>query len=121
MAAFFPSVMDFTGINNRYGQVAVPDFLDYLCSQSPNLSELIKITFSTRLQCLSCKWVSENSCSDVSLKLHIPSGKKYATLAELVDHNSSVMLTNNNTVFCGNCHIKTAHHLKRGYNPDLFL
>ena len=27
VSAFYPLVMDFAGINNRYGQVAVPDFI----------------------------------------------------------------------------------------------
>ena len=34
VSAFYPLVMDFAGINNRDGQVAVPDFIDYLCTQS---------------------------------------------------------------------------------------
>ena len=34
IAEFFPLVMDFSGINNRYGQVAVPDFIEYLFAKS---------------------------------------------------------------------------------------
>src|SRR3954447_13677055 len=42
VSSFFPLVRDFTGINNRYGQVAVPDFIEHLCQRSSNLSKVVK-------------------------------------------------------------------------------
>lgn len=121
VSAFYPLVMDFAGINNRYGQVAVPDFIDYLCTQSQLLSGIIRFTFSTRLQCLSCKWVSESVCNDVSLKLYIPIASRSVTLSDLVDYSSKAQLISNDSVSCGKCNIKTPHSLKREYNPDMLL
>ncbi len=121
VSAFYPLVMDFAGINNRYGQVAVPDFIDYLCTQSQLFSGIIRFTFSTRLQCLSCKWVSDSVCNDVSLKLYIPIAIRSVTLSELVDYSSRTQLISNNSVLCGKCNIKTPHNLKREYNPDMLL
>src|SRR5690606_23078763 len=44
VSAFYPLVMDFAGVNNRYGQVAVPAFIDYLLpnlNYSQGLSDLL--------------------------------------------------------------------------------
>src|ERR1700723_397263 len=56
VAVFFRSVMDFNGVDNRYGQTAVPDFIDYLCVQSHQLRDLIELSYTTRLQCSICEW-----------------------------------------------------------------
>ena len=85
VSSFFPLVMDFNGVNNRYGQVAVPDFLEHLCARAPNLSDIVKHKFLTQLQCSVCRWVSQRVCRDVSLKLYIPPDRKQFTLNELVD------------------------------------
>lgn len=74
VASFFPLVSDFSGINNRYGQKAVPDFLEHLFGQSPNLAPVVKFTFSSKLTCSTCRWVSERLSDDISLKLHLPAG-----------------------------------------------
>jgi hypothetical protein len=118
---FFPLVRDFDGVNRRYGQVAAPDFIEYLCNQSANLSPLVKFTLSTQLQCSKCLWVSRRSSSDVFLKLHLPVGRIDFTLAELVDYNSNVVLSDSDAVFCGQCNVKTSHNLSREYNPDLLV
>ena len=118
---FFPLVRDFCGVNNRYGQVAVPDFIEYLCARAPTLSPVVKLGFTTKLQCSKCQWVSQRMYSDVSLKLHIPPGREQVTLSDLVDYNSNVVLTDTDAVFCGHCNLKTSHTLSRDYNPDLFL
>ena len=117
---FFPLVRDFCGVNNRYGQVAVPDFIEYLCARSPTLSPVVKLGFTTQLQCSKCQWVSQRMCNDVSLK-HIPPGRDQVTLSDLVDYNSNVVLTDTDAVFRGHCNLKTSHTLSRDYNPDLFL
>ncbi len=121
VSRFFPSVRDFNGVDRRYGQVAVPDFIEYLCNQSVNLSPLVRFTFSTRLKCSKCLWVSQRSSSDVSLKLHFPAGGLNFTLSDLVDYNSNTVLTDSDAVFCSHCKTKTTHTLSREYNPDLFL
>lgn len=64
--SFFPLVRDFTGLNNRYGQVAVPDFIDHLCLKSPILSSLLKFNFLSKLVCSKCQWVSERMTNDIS-------------------------------------------------------
>ena len=121
VSSFFPFVRDFTGINNRYGQVAVPDFIEHLCSHSPCLSPLVKFTFLSKVTCTKCKWISERSFKDISLKLHIPPGHSQVTLQDLVDYNSTVVLSNKDAVFCGHCNIKTPQLVSQSYNPDLFL
>jgi hypothetical protein len=67
--SFFHLVKDFSGVNNRYGQVAVPDFIEYLCAKSPIVSSVAKFTFLSKLTCSNCKWISERKCNDYSLKL----------------------------------------------------
>jgi len=53
---FFQSVKDFQGIDNRYGQIAVSDFLEFLNNQLP-LFKTIQFTLFTKLQCLKCKLI----------------------------------------------------------------
>ena len=67
VSSFFGLVKDFMGQNNRYGQVAAPDFLDYLCSQSSKVNQAVSHCYITRLQCSQCQWVSEVPSSDTSL------------------------------------------------------
>jgi len=112
--------MDFNGVNNRYGQVAAPDFLDYLCAQSPKLSQVLKFNSSTHLQCSLCKWVSLKAVADVSLKLYFPSDAKQVALHELVDYSSKAVLARSEAVYCGHCDAKTTHTLSRDSDPDLF-
>ena len=121
VSAFFPLVRDLNGINNRYGQVAVPDFIEHLCNHSPILSPVVKFAFATQLQCSKCQWVSQRVYNDVFLKLHVTPSKTLVTLADLVDYTSTVVLTDSDAVFCGNCNLKTSHKLSREYNPDLFI
>ena len=118
---FFSMVRDFTGVNNRYGQVAVPDFIEHLCANSPNVSPVVKFTFSSKLTCSKCHWVSEQVYNDVSLKLHLPPGCTYASLSDLVNFNSNAVLAGNDAVFCGNCRTKTSQIVSRYYNPDMFI
>jgi ubiquitin C-terminal hydrolase len=114
-------VKDFMGQNNRYGQVAVPDFLDYLCSQSSKVNQAISYCCITRLQCSQCQWLSEVPSSDTSLKLYIPADCKQISLHDLITYNSNSVLSNSDAVFCGKCNVKTAHTLTREYGPELFV
>ena len=98
VASFFPLVSDFSGINNRYGQKAVPDFLEHLFGQSPNQAPVVKFTFSSKLTCSKCHW-SPNDCSDdISLKLHLPAGSNQITLFDLVNFNFNTTLTGKDAV-----------------------
>ena len=119
--AFFPLVRDCNGANHRYGQIAVPDFLEYLCVQSPNLLRTLQINYSTRLQCSVCRWISSSPTRDVSLKLYLPSTSKRSILGDLMDYNSNVVFIDDDAVFCRNCNSKTSHSSSRDYNSDLFL
>ena len=76
--------MDFNGADNRYGQTAVPDFIDYLCVQSHQLRDLIELSYTTRLQCSICGWVKFSTTSDISLKLYLPPDSKRISLDELI-------------------------------------
>ncbi len=112
---------DFTGINNRFGQVATSDFIEHLCTKSPMLLQELKISFSATLQCISCKWVSHQEVSDVSLKLYIPPDKKCVSLADLVAHNSRGFLDRRDAVYCGKCLLNTPHSMTHDYDPDVLL
>ena len=119
--SFFHLVKDFSGVNNRYGQVAVPDFIEYLCSKSPILSSVTKFTFLSKLTCSNCKWISERKCNDYSLKLHLD-GKAHVSLIDLVNLNSNAVLSGVDAVFCGHCKVKTSQKQARDYdNPDLLM
>src|SRR6185436_2684928 len=106
---------------HRYGQIAVPDFLEYLCNQSPILLRTLEITYFTRLQCSICRWVSTSSNRDCSLKLYIPPTAKTATLGDLLDYNSNVILSDDDGVICRNCNAKTTYSSSRDYNSNLLL
>ena len=121
VSSFFHSVRDFTGIDNRYGQVAVPDFIEHLCARSSRLSSVVSFMFSSKVSCSKCNWVSETLCSDVSLKLHIPSDCINISLRDLVEHNSIANLAGDNAVYCGTCKVKTSQKVSRSFNPDLCL
>ena len=62
-------VMDFSGRNNRYGQVAVPDFIEHLALQAPIIFSKIKSQVVTQLRCSQCRWVSHSDSSDILFKL----------------------------------------------------
>ena len=47
--ALFNEVKDFNGRDNRYGQIAVPDFLDYLCTQVSKVGQALRYRYFTRL------------------------------------------------------------------------
>ena len=81
---FFLLIRDFNGRNNRYGQAAVPDFLDYVCDNSPNISEVLTCTWHNILQCSRCKWVSTICCQDVSLKLYPSFEANHLLISDLV-------------------------------------
>src|SRR6187402_2583308 len=119
VALFFRSVMDFNGVNNRFGQVATSDFIEHLCSRSPKLLQELKFSFSATLQCIPCKWVSHKVWSDVSLKLYLPPDKKSISLADLVGYNSKALMDSKDAVHCGKCMINTPHSVTRDYDPDV--
>ena len=118
---FFLLIRDFNGRNNRYGQAAVPDFLDYVCDNSPNISEVLTCTWQNILQCSRCKWVSTISCQDVSLKLYPSFEAHHLLLSDLVCSTSNITLSTDVSVFCGHCNVKTPHTSSREYNPDISL
>ena len=66
----FNLVKDFHGINNRYGQIAVPDFLEYLAAQLPQLQSF-HFQLITKLQCGMCRWWSFNTTKDFMCKLYL--------------------------------------------------
>ena len=102
VANFFKSVMDFKGANNRYGQIAVPDFMEFLALQLPSVFQPVLASVSTRLQCSKCQWISYSSSRDMLLKVYIPPGdKKSVSLGELLEYNSSF---SSSSVNCGRWH-----------------
>jgi len=113
--------MDFNGVNNRYGQVAVPDFLEYLCTQSPKLAEVIQLKLFTQIQCSKCRWISQDTAMDVSLRLYIPGNLTQISLPDLVDFNSKVTLQKCDAVYCGKCKDKCTHFSHREGDPDSFF
>ncbi len=121
VSAFFPLVKDCDGVQHRYGQIAVPDFIDYLCSHSSRLSHLLTFTLTTQLQCSQCHWVRYPSSHEVTLKLYFPSDRKLTTLEDFVDYNSRAALDDDNTVYCPTCGVNTTHDYLRSCDPDVFL
>ena len=112
--------MDFNGRDNRYGQIAVPDFIEYLCSRVTQLAQLVSVSLITQLQCSRCKWISESSSNDLSIKLYIPSDVKRIHLGNLFNYNSVETLSRTEAVYCGKCNLKTSHTKSRTYgNPDM--
>lgn len=121
VASFFPLVKDCDGVQHRYGQIAVPDFIDYLCSRSTHLAKLLTFSLTTRLRCSKCHWTRYPSSTEVTLKLYFPPDNKFFTLEELVEYNSRVSLAGDNTVNCSKCGSSTPHTYLRSCNPDVFL
>jgi ubiquitin C-terminal hydrolase len=119
--AFFNQIKDFNGRDNRYGQIAVPDFLDYLCTQVPKVDVALGLHYFTRLQCSECKWIHEVPSHDPSLKLYVPEDCKQTSLSNLVEHSSSSVLRGSEAVICGKCERKTEHTSSRLYDPDLIM
>ena len=116
----FNLVKDFQGANNRYGQLAVTDFLDYLVSNAANLLDSIKCAIGTTLQCNSCKWVCYY-CSGCLFKLHIPPGhRKSLDLQELLDYNSGFS-SRTEAVWCEHCRSKTGQHATYESHSDIIL
>jgi len=105
----------------RYGQIAVPDFIDFLCTRVPKVNQSLSFRYFTRLQCSKCKWLSEIPTNDASLKLYIPTGWTKASLAQLVQYISRSTLRGSEAVICGNCKIKTEHTSSRYSDPDVFM
>ena len=63
--ALFRLVMDFNGRNNRYGQVAVPDFIEHLALQAPDVLGKAKSQVVTQLRCSQYRWVSHSDSSNI--------------------------------------------------------
>ena len=119
---FFLEVSDFKGSDNRYGQIAVPDFIEFICERSTALKMLISHQFHSILKCSVCKWISPISCNDIFLKLYIPSNlQNNISLSDLCLFNSETKLSANNAVMCGKCNKRTSHSQTYDYNPDIFL
>ena len=119
VGALFPSVCDFGGRQYRYGQKSVPDFFEHLFVMSSFISRMLKFTFSSKLTCANCHWISERLCDEVSAKLHLPPGKSQIHLYDLVDYNFNTTLCGTDAVFCGNCRIKTSQQQRQSLNPDM--
>jgi len=102
-------VKDFNGINNRYGQIAVPDFIEYLARQIPVIFNQVKSFSVTRLQCSICHWISFPTSHDLLLKLYIPPKVGVISLDGLISYNFTTTLTDD-TLYCGTCKIKTSQN-----------
>ena len=119
VGAFFKLVKDFSGINNRYGQIAVPDFLEYLATQLPDVFKLARSVTNTKLQCLRCNWVSYSTSEDMLLKLYIPpETTKRISLTELFTYNFITTLPER-SVHCGKCLRKTSQKSSKELFSDL--
>ena len=117
---FFKLVMDFSGINNRFGQVAVPDFLEHLAGILPNLFNPIKCRVDTTLRCGKCKWISHSLSNDFLFKLYFPPGLHTGiSLLDLWKFNVENKL--GDFVFCGKCNQKTHQTSTLEMSPDIFL
>ena len=81
-------VKDFQGVNNRYGQVPVPDFLEYLSDNATEIFNPIRSNVFTSLQCQRCKWVSISMASEVLIKLYLPDSRQSISLADVLAFNS---------------------------------
>ena len=92
---------------------AVPDFIDYLCRHSPHLNDILRLSYTTRLQCSIC-----HDSKDTTLKLYIP---KYSSLVDLVDYNTKALLKDGDAVHCSKCGTNTAHSAIYEYSPDIFI
>ena len=114
--------MDFNGRNNRYGQVAVPDFIEHLALQAPSFFNGIKTQVTSQLQCDTCHWVSQRESSDILLKLYLPQDVKNGIcLSDLMVYNASSALSGREAVFCGTCSRKTSQTCSRDYSSDVIL
>jgi len=118
VGAFFNLVKDFSGINNRYGQIAVPDFLEYLATQLPYVFNLARSVTNTKLQCLRCNWVSYSTSEDILLKLYIsPGTTKRISLSELFTYNFITTLLESSVH--GQCLRKTSQKSSKELFSDL--
>jgi len=105
----------------RYGQIAVPDFLEFLAGSLSSYFNQIRFQLSTKLQCLQCKWVSYTNTQDVLFKIYIPSGSKnHYTLSELFDYNTSAVLSGRSTL-CGKCCRKTEQQINLEHDSDIIV
>jgi len=97
---------DFNGVNNRYGQIAVPDFLEYLWIQLSDCFTSIWTPLTQKMQCLKCNWVSYKESQDMLLKIYIPTGKvKSVSLKDLLDYN--FINAHSEPSLCGHCNLNT--------------
>ena len=115
----FNLVKDFNGINNRYGQIAVPDFLEYLAARLPQLQSFY-FQLITKLQCVTCRWWSFNTTKDFMSKLYLPPkvGNR-CTLFDILQFNSKVPSLS--SVFCGRCDRKTEHSALWEHNAGILI
>ena len=114
--------MDFNGRNNRYGQVAVPDFIEHLALQAPDVLGKAKSQVVTQLRCSQCRWVSHSDSSDILFKLYIPfDAKSNTSLSDLWEYNSLSVLSDSEAVFCGKCNRKTTQTSSRECSADTLL
>jgi len=112
---------DFQGPNNRYGQVAVTDFLEYLSATIPDIFQHIRNNVSTYLQCQRCKWISVTTANELLIKLYIPGHHRPISLNELITFNSETIFSDASGVHCAKCGSKTAHTSRREHLSDLLL
>jgi ubiquitin C-terminal hydrolase len=115
---FFELIKDFNGRNNRYGQIAVPDFLEYLSTKLQVFFDHVWPSSISKLQCMECNWVSFPESHEAVFKLYIPPyrpGK--TTLDSLLDYNLTTTLAEP-AVFCGHCGVKTRQKISREQLPD---
>ena len=115
---FFEKISAFNGVNNRYGQIAVPDFLEYLWTQLPDCFKSIWTPSIRKMQCLKCNWVSYKNSQDMLLKVYIPTHiGKNVSLKDLIDYN--FINAHSEPSLCGHCHVNTNQKTVWDFIPNL--
>src|SRR6185503_19368163 len=105
---FFSLVRDFQGINNRYGQVAVPDFLEHLFNTIPAIFQSLRSNVSISLQCQRCKWCSISTTSETLIKLYLPPSCQAIFLSNLIVFNSEMKFPESVGVNFPKCGVQSA-------------
>ena len=119
---FFSLVRDFQGINNRYGQVAVPDFLEHLFNTIPTIFQSLRSNVSVSLQCQRCKWCSISTTSETLIKFYLPPSRQAnISFSDLIVFNSEMKFPESAGVNCAKCGVKTAHSSRREHHSDLLF
>ena len=86
--------------------MAVPDFLEHLSENIPDIFQPIRSNVFTSLQCQRCKWISISMANEVLIKLYIPESKRTVTFTDLLAFNSETLIPEASGVFALNVVLK---------------